>query len=72
MYDVVFEAPKFDAAGKLLKPLHARAPTTACSAEFTPSFLARPSGKSREVYGPPGEIADPPPDHNNPVRFRNI
>lgn len=72
-YDIVFEAPKFDAAGKLLKP------------GFVTAFLNGICVHNRkELNGPTNHRATDPyqaysgkgglrlQDHGNPTRFRNI
>lgn len=73
VYDIVFEAPRFDADQKLVKPAKATV--------FHNGVLVQ---NARELIGPMAHqqvaeyIAHPPKgrlllqDHGNPVRFRNI
>lgn len=72
-YDIVFEAPKFDADGKLLKP-----------ASFTAFLNGVCIHNKRELNGPLRHRVNAPyepysgrgnlslQDHGNPTRFRNI
>jgi hypothetical protein len=72
-YDIIFEAPKFDADGKLLKP-----------ARMTILHNGILVQENAELTGPTAHKARPPykfhadklplmlQDHSHPVRFRNI
>ncbi|PYQ43706.1 MAG: DUF1080 domain-containing protein [Acidobacteria bacterium] len=72
-YDIVFRAPRFDAAGKALSP-----------ARVTVLFNGVLVQDNRELSGPTAHQARPPyaahpdklplglQDHSHPVRFRNI
>jgi len=72
-YDIVFRAPRFDAAGKVTK-----------SARVTVLFNGVLVQDARELSGPTAHKARPPyaqhaeklplglQDHSHPVRFRNI
>jgi hypothetical protein len=72
-YDIVFRAPRFDAAGKALSP-----------ARVTVLFNGVLVQDNRELTGPTAHKARPPyaahadklplglQDHSHPVRFRNI
>jgi hypothetical protein len=72
-YDIVFRAPRFDAAGKVLSP-----------ARVTVLFNGVLVQDNRELSGPTANKARPPyaahadklplglQDHSHPVRFRNI
>ena len=72
-YDIIFQAPKFDAAGKLLRP-----------ARMTVLHNGILTQENAELTGPTAHKARPPykahadklplmlQDHNHPVRFRNI
>jgi hypothetical protein len=72
-YDIVFHGPRFDAAGKLLRPARVTV--------FHNGLLAQ---DNVELTGPTAHGERPPyqahpeklplalQDHDNPVRFRNI
>ena len=72
-YDIIFQAPKFDAAGKLLRP-----------ARMTVLHNGILIQENAELTGPTAHKARPPykvhadklplmlQDHSHPVRFRNI
>jgi hypothetical protein len=73
MYDIIFHGPRFDAAGKLLRPARITA--------FHNGALVQ---DNVELTGPTGHHQRPPytagpeklplslQDHNHPVRYRNI
>lgn len=72
-YDIIFEAPQFDAEGKLVKPAYVTA--------FLNGICIH---NRKELNGPSSHMSNPPykaysgkgnlglQDHDNPTRFRNI
>jgi hypothetical protein len=60
-YDIIWTAPRFDAAGKLLRPARMTA--------FLNGVLVQ---HNVELTGPTAWIGRPMQDHGNPVRYRNI
>ena len=56
-YDIVFEAPRFDQEGKLLRPASSRCFRTACWCRTTSAFRARQRGTCADLHGPSGEVA---------------
>jgi hypothetical protein len=72
-YDIVFHGPRFDAAGKLLRP----ARVTVFHNGVLVQDNVEPSGPTEHGERPPYKThAEKLPlglqDHNNPIRFRNI
>ena len=72
-YDVVFRAPRFDQAGKLLKPARVTAFQNGVLIQDAQELLGPTTNKVRTPYS---AHADKLPlslqDHGHPVRFRNV
>jgi hypothetical protein len=72
-YDVVFRAPRFDPAGKLLKPARITAFQNGVLIQDAQELLGPTTNKVRTPYS---AHADKLPlglqDHGHPVRFRNV
>jgi hypothetical protein len=72
-YDIVFDAPKFDAQGKLVRPAYITVLHNGVVIQNHSELLGTTAWDSAPVYEP---HADKLPiriqDHGNPVRFRNI
>jgi hypothetical protein len=72
-YDIVFDAPKFDSRGKLLKPAHMTVLHNGVLVQNHAEILGASAWDKAPAY-----VAHPPKMplhlqfHGNPVRFRNI
>ena len=72
-YDVVFEAPKFDAKGKLLKPAYLTVLHNGVLVQNHAEVLGASSWESAPKYAAhPDKLPLHLQFHGNPVRFRNI
>jgi hypothetical protein len=72
-YDIVFRRPRFDRAGKLLRPARVTVLHNGILVQDAVA-LTGPSGhKERPPYSPhPDRLPLVLQDHGNPVRFRNV
>jgi hypothetical protein len=72
-YDIVFHAPKFDAANKLLKPARVTVFHNGVLVQDNVALTGPTEHGERPPYKP-GVVRGPVAlqDHGNPVRFRNI
>jgi hypothetical protein len=72
-YDIVFHAPKFDAANKLLKPARVTVFHNGLLVQDDVELTGPTEHHARPPYKP-GVVRGPVAlqDHGNPVRFRNI
>jgi len=72
-FDVVFEAPKFDAAGKLLKPAYITVLQNGVLVQNHTELLGGTFFEKPPQYtAHPAKLPLHLQYHNNPVRFRNI
>ena len=72
-YDIVFEAPRFDAAGKLLKPARVTVFHNGVLVQHAMEFIGPATNKVRTPYSAhPEKLPIGLQDHNHPVRFRNV
>ena len=72
-YDVVFEAPKFDAAGKVLKPAYMTVLHNGVLVQNHTELLGGTFWEKPPKYAAhPAKLPLHLQYHNNPVRFRNI
>lgn len=73
-YDVVFESPRWDESGKLVKRANVTVIHNGVVLHHKRELLGPTSHKSVKDYGPPHEPAVfiELQDHGDPVRFRNI
>jgi hypothetical protein len=72
-YDIVFEAPKFDSNGKLLKPGYLTVLHNGILIQNHSELLGSTAWDRAPVYEPhPDKLPLQIQDHGNPVRFRNI
>lgn len=72
-YDIIFDAPKFDAQGKLVKPAYVTVLHNGVLVQNRSELMGTTAWDRAPAYEP---HADKLPlqiqDHGNPVRFRNI
>ena len=72
-YDIVFEAPRFDAAGKLLKAARVTVFHNGVLVQHAMEFIGPATNKVRTPYSAHAEkLPIGLQDHNHPVRFRNV
>ena len=72
-YDIVFEAPRFDAAGKLLKPARATVFHNGVLVQHAMEFIGPSTNRVRTPYSAhPEKLPIGLQDHDHPVRFRNV
>jgi hypothetical protein len=72
-YDIVFEAPRFDAAGRLVKPARATVFQNGVVVQHASELTGPTAHKVRPPYqAPPGQLPLALQDHGHPVRFRNV
>ena len=73
LYDIIFHAPRFDAAGKLLQPGRITVLHNGVLVQDNVEILGTTSNRGKPKYGPhPLKQPLALQDHKNPVRFRNI
>ena len=72
-YDIIFHGPRFDAAGKLLRPAHITAFHNGVLVQDNVE-LTGPTGHHQRVpySATPEKLPLALQDHNHPVRYRNI
>ena len=72
-YDIVFEAPKFDAKGKVVKPARATVFHNGVLVQHATEFTGPTGHKVRPPYeAHPEKLPLALQDHDHPVRFRNV
>jgi hypothetical protein len=72
-YDVVFEAPRFDGAGKLTKPARVTVFHNGVLVQHAMELIGLTTNKVRTPYSAhPEKLPISLQDHNHPVRFRNV
>ena len=73
-YDIVFEAPRWDSEGKLVKKANVTLFFNGVLVQHHRDIEGRTSANFRATYGEPHppEMFIELQDHSNPVRFRNI
>ena len=72
-YDVIFHGPRFDAAGKLLRPARVTVLHNGVLAQDNVELTGPTAHQHRPPYKPgPDRLPLALQDHGNPVRFRNI
>jgi 3-keto-disaccharide hydrolase len=73
MYDIIYTAPRFDAQGKLLSPVHLTVFHNGVLIQEDVKLTGPTSWLERAPYDPhPEKQPISLQDHGNPVRFRNI
>jgi len=73
VYDIVFEGPRFDPEGKLLKPARATVFMNGVLVQNAQELLGPTTNKMRAPYKAHAEkLPIGLQDHSHPVRFRNI
>ena len=72
-YEIIFEAPRWDAEGKLTKPANVTVILNGVLLHHKKEYIGETKHRAVAVYGKP-QSAGPIElqDHNNPTRFRNI
>ena len=72
-YDIVFHAPRFDAAGKLLSPARLTVFHNNVLAQDDVTLVGPTANRSQPPYSAhPDKLPLSLQDHGNPMRFRNI
>ena len=72
-YDIVFHGPRFDNAGKLLRPARVTVLHNGVLAQDNVELSGPTAHKARPPYSPqPEKLPLALQDHSNPIRFRNI
>lgn len=72
-YDIIYTAPRFDAAGKLLSPMRVTVLHNGVLVQNNVELVGPTSWLERAPYSPhPEKTPIALQDHGNPVRFRNI
>ena len=72
-YDIVFEMPHFDAAGKLTRPARATVFHNGVVVQHATVFTGPTTHKARPPYvAHPDKLPLSLQDHNHPVRYRNV
>ena len=72
-YDIAFEAPRFDASGKLLKPARVTVFHNGVLVQHAMEFIGPSTNRVRTPYSAhPEKLPIGLQDHNHPVRFRNV
>jgi hypothetical protein len=72
-YDIVFEAPRFDAAGAVTKKARVTVFQNGVLVQHAMEFIGPATNKVRTPYSAhPEKLPIGLQDHNHPVRFRNV
>lgn len=72
-YDIVYEAPRFDAAGKLAKAARVTVFHNGVLVQHAMELIGPTTNKVRTPYSAhPEKLPISLQDHNHPVRFRNV
>jgi len=72
-YDIVFHGPRFDKAGKLLRPARVTVLHNGVLVQDNVELSGPTAHKARPPYSPhPEKLPLALQDHSNPIRFRNI
>jgi hypothetical protein len=72
-YDIVFEGPRFDLGGKLLRPARVTVFHNGIAVQHASELLGPTLHKTRPPYeAHPDRLPISLQDHGNPVRFRNV
>jgi hypothetical protein len=72
-YDIVFEAPKFDAQGQVTKRARVTVFHNGVVVQHATEYVGPSTWKARPPYKPHAEkLPLSLQDHNHPVRFRNV
>jgi len=72
-YDIVFRRPRFDQAGKLLRPARVTVLHNGVLVQDAVTLTGPTAHQARPPYAPhPDRLPFGLQDHGNPVRFRNI
>ena len=72
-YDIVFHGPRFDSAGKLLRPARVTVLHNGVLVQDNVELSGPTAHKARPPYSPqPEKLPLALQDHSNPIRFRNI
>jgi hypothetical protein len=72
-YDIVYEAPRFDGAGKLLKPARLTVFHNGVLVQHAMELIGPTTNRVRTPYSAhPEKLPISLQDHNHPVRFRNV
>jgi hypothetical protein len=72
-YDIVYEAPRFDPAGKLVKPARLTVLHNGVLVQHAMELIGPTSNKVRTPYSAhPEKLPIGLQDHAHPVRFRNV
>jgi len=72
-YDIVYEAPRFDASGKLLKPARLTVFQNGVLVQHAMELIGPTTNRVRTPYSAhPVKLPISLQDHNHPVRFRNV
>jgi len=72
-YDIVFHGPRFDKAGKLLRPARVTVLHNGVLVQDNVELTGPTAHKARPPYSPHAEkLPLALQDHSNPIRFRNI
>jgi hypothetical protein len=73
VYDIAFEAPRFDAGGKVVKPARVTVFHNGVLVQHATEYTGPTGHKVRPPYeAHPAKLPLRLQDHENPVRFRNI
>ena len=73
IYDIIFEAPKFDDEGKVIKKAHVTVFHNGVLTQHRQSYLGKTGHKSVATYKKhPAKMSFKLQDHGNPVSFRNV
>jgi hypothetical protein len=72
-YDIVYEAPRFDAAGTLLRPARLTVFLNGVLVQHAMELIGPTTNKVRKPYeAHPEKLPISLQDHGHPVRFRNV
>lgn len=72
-YDIVYEAPRFDASGKLLRPARMTVFHNGVLVQHAMELIGPTTNKVRTPYSAhPEKLPISLQDHDHPVRFRNV
>jgi hypothetical protein len=72
-YDIAFEMPRFDAAGRLTKPARVTVLHNGVLVQHAMELIGLTTNKVRTPYAAhPEKLPISLQDHNHPVRFRNV
>ena len=73
VYDIAFQAPRFDAAGKVVTPARATVFHNGVLVQLASELTGPSAHKQRPPYeAHPDKLPIGLQDHSNPMRFRNI